>query len=251
MTTNNFHLLVGGAEFILAIYAYAKLIFQQKRASQFKIKLALVYSILLILALTTIFSLLTPVQHGIFFLLYTYSLTLLYIQEAGHDYERMKQLWNWLNSITQVSPDMFWIKDAQHRFIYTNKTIRQNLLLAENEQYPIGKDGVDIAKDIRSRGIHYTAGEICLHSDEFARQKGDTFQCLERFVINDKPLDLDVRKTPLYNEKKEFIGTVGTGRDVTEDLKEFEKLIHLCQNKHCETFQTTFKDYIDRREFKK
>ena len=51
-----------------------------------------------------------------------------------------------INCIVENSPDMLWFKDREGKYVYTNKAIRDNLLLND---YPIGKTDIELAKEAK------------------------------------------------------------------------------------------------------
>lgn len=115
-------------------------------------------------------------------------------------------------------PDLIWAKDMNNRFLFANRAICSKLLMCSNTQEPLGKTDLFFAQREREAGHEHTFGEICVDSDAFVKtiRKSGLFR--EHGKVRGKNLVLDVHKAPLLNEQGEMIGTVGAGRDVTEDV---------------------------------
>ena len=142
-----------------------------------------------------------------------------------------------LKLLTEHLPDMLWIKDIDGVYIYANKAVCDGLLMAEDINEPIGKDDVFFA--LRERKSHkdnpdwHTFGELCFNSDEVVIKNNKPMKFEEYGNVKGKLLYLEVNKAPFYDKDGNIIGTVGSGRDITE-LKmtqiELEKQIKIIQN---------------------
>lgn len=125
-----------------------------------------------------------------------------------------------LKLLTLNLPDMLWIKDLEGKYIYANKAICDGLLMAKNIEEPIGKNDVFFA--LREREAHkdkpnwHTFGELCFNSDEIVIKNNTPMKFEEYGNVKGKLLYLEVNKAPFYNQEGEIIGTVGSGRDITE-----------------------------------
>ena len=125
-----------------------------------------------------------------------------------------------LDLLTVHLPDMLWVKDLEGTYIYANKSICENLLMAENIEEPIGKKDVFFA--MREREKHkdkpdwHTFGELCFNSDLDVISKNKAMRFEEYGNIKGKLMYLEVHKAPFYDEEGNIIGTVGSGRDITE-----------------------------------
>ena len=140
-----------------------------------------------------------------------------------------------LKLITEHLPDMLWIKDINGKYIYANQSICNNLLMAKNTQEPIGKDDVFFAH--REREAHkdnpdwHTFGELCFNSDLIVIKNNKQMKFEEYGNVKGKMLYLEVYKAPFYDKDGNILGTVGTGRDITElkiiqlDLEEKNKIL--------------------------
>lgn len=241
---NNF---ISLAEMTLAFAGFI-IIYFAKRKQIYKFKVCIVYSILLFYGLGGLFNLLTAAEISLFNLMFIYCLSLLHWREMSNTNNKLDRLHLWLNSVMQVSPDMIWIKDMDNRFLYTNQVIREKLLLTDDTRYPIGKTGVEIALDLKGKGITYSAGSICLKSDDITKEKNESCLFLEDFVINGKKMYLLVHKKPIYKEGK-MVGTVGTGRVVTDQVEEHKELWDLYKNGELKQFEELFEKHVNKYYF--
>jgi len=125
-----------------------------------------------------------------------------------------------LNLLTQNLPDMLWIKDLDGIYIYANKAICDGLLMAKDIKEPIGKGDVFFA--LREREAHkdkpdwHTFGELCFNSDQEVIDNNKPMKFEEYGNVKGKLLYLEVNKAPYYDKDGNIIGTVGSGRDITE-----------------------------------
>ena len=119
-------------------------------------------------------------------------------------------------------PDMLWVKDLDGNYLYVNKAICDGLLMAKDIYEPLGKNDVFFAK--RERELHkerpdwHTFGELCFNSDQMVIENNKAMRFEEYGNIKGEMLYLEVYKAPFYDKNGNVIGTVGTGRDIT-DLK--------------------------------
>jgi len=140
-----------------------------------------------------------------------------------------------LELLTEHLPDMLWVKDINGNYLYANKAICNNLLMAKDTQEPIGKGDVFFA--MRERAAHkdkpdwHTFGELCFNSDQVVIDNNKAMKFEEYGNVKGKLMYLEVYKAPFYDKDGNIIGTVGAGRDITQlkqiqiDLqKSFEKL---------------------------
>jgi PAS domain S-box-containing protein len=127
---------------------------------------------------------------------------------------------NLLNLLTENLPDMLWIKDKDGVYIYANKAICEGLLMAKDIKEPVGKTDVFFA--LREREAHkedpnwHTFGELCFNSDQVVIDANKPMKFEEWGNVKGKLLYLEVNKAPFYDENGNIIGTVGSGRDITE-----------------------------------
>ena len=141
-------------------------------------------------------------------------------EKAEESESKYFNLYSLMRLMSDTMPDMLWAKDLNNRFIFTNKAVCEKLLIAKDTSEPIGKDDLFFAH--RQRNLHpenpewFTFGELCIDSDTITKKEMKQMQFDEFGNVNGKFLYLDVHKAPLYNDKNEYIGLVGSARDITE-----------------------------------
>jgi len=142
--------------------------------------------------------------------------------------QRAKELHTLLRRVADNVPDMIWAKDTNKRYLFANKAICEQLLMATDTQEPLGHDDLYFA--LRERARHadnpqwHTFGELCQDSDAITLQRGTACQFDEFGNVRGQLLYLDVLKAPLKDENGETIGVVGSARDITAQREAREKL---------------------------
>jgi diguanylate cyclase (GGDEF)-like protein/PAS domain S-box-containing protein len=142
--------------------------------------------------------------------------------------QRASALYTLLRRVTDNVPDLIWAKDTGKRYLFANKAVCEQLLVAHDTDEPVGKDDLFFA--LRERELHadvsqwHTFGELCQDSDAITLQRGCASQFDEFGNVKGKLLCLDVRKAPLIGESGDVIGVVGTARDITDAREAQEKL---------------------------
>ena len=124
---------------------------------------------------------------------------------------------NLVVSIGDTIPDMMWGKDINGRYIYVNNGIIKGLFYNMNYRDVLGLTDAEITVKCKELvgSENHTFGEVCGNSDLVVLKNLKKERFLEWGLINGKEVYLEVYKAPLLNNG-EVIGTVGTGRDVTE-----------------------------------
>jgi PAS domain S-box-containing protein len=147
--------------------------------------------------------------------------------------QNYKSLMELFRNLADNMPDMIWAKDLDKKYIFVNKAICTKLLNAKNTKEPIGKTDMFFAERERQSHPEYpewhTFGEICENSDDIVMKTCQSGQFDESGNVKNQFLFLDVVKSPFLNEHGELIGTVGSGRDVT-DRKRDEKILNIQYN---------------------
>ncbi len=115
--------------------------------------------------------------------------------------------------------DLIWAKDMEDNFLFVNKAICRCLLMCENTREPVGKNDIYFADREREQGFLHTFGEICEDSDKIVKDTRTAGRFIEEGFIRGDYLVLDVQKAPFFNVQGEMVGTVGCGRDMTENRK--------------------------------
>ena len=132
---------------------------------------------------------------------------------------------DFLNLISEHSPDMLWAKDIEGKYLFANKKICEKLLMVESSQEVIGKTDIHFALKERAKYPEnpewHTFGELCFDSDEQVLQKLQEMRFEEYGNIEGKLVYFDVHKAPFYNEDGNLIGVIGSARDITKN-KEHE-----------------------------
>lgn len=149
-----------------------------------------------------------------------------------------------VDTVAEAIPDMMWCKDLNGKYLYANASIRDNLLFDRN---PIGKGDIELALAAKERfgAENHTFGEKCTNSDKvvidlvtsgvFTKEDG---RFLESGKVKGSMMYLEVFKAPLFADG-ELIGTVGTGRPMTEYVEAFRA--HNC--KGCQKMTDIFSKY--------
>lgn len=120
-------------------------------------------------------------------------------------------------------PDLVWMKDVDGRFTYTNKAVRERLLLCSEEE-AIHRTSCEIAKMQQDKGIPYTFGGICQESDAKTLTESSPCRFMESGMVGDEFLALQVFKAPIRNMEGKVVGTIGVGRDLTYDCLDHDEI---------------------------
>ena len=134
--------------------------------------------------------------------------------------EKYQRLYTMLRLMADTLPDMIWAKNANKEFLFANKALCSGLLKATDTSEPIGKtDGFFANRERRNHPDDpnwHTFGELCMDSDATTLQAMREMQFDEFGNVGGKYLHLDVHKAPLFDDRGELIGVVGSARDITE-----------------------------------
>lgn len=112
-------------------------------------------------------------------------------------------------------PDLIWAKGMDDEYLFVNQAICDKLLKVEKKSEVIGKSDIYFATKERQAGHDHTFGEICVNSDHIVKQSQKPGRFIEEGRVRGRHLVLDVHKAPFFNSRGEMIGTVGCGRDIT------------------------------------
>lgn len=163
---------------------------------------------------------------------------------------RNQEMYSMMRLMADTVPDMLWVKDLKNRYLFANPAIRKNLICCSPEEDVLGKDDLYFATRERENGRKHTFGETCINSDEVVKSTRKAGRFLEEGLVRGKKLILDVHKAPLFNSDGELIGTVGAGRDVTQDmitrheLEKSEELFRLLAENVRDVLWITDEDFV-------
>lgn len=137
------------------------------------------------------------------------------LQRARLEREEYRNL---VITVGATIPDMMWAKDIKGRYLYANNAILRGLFYNTDYRNVIGKNDVQLAAICKKLvgPENHTFGEICGNSDVVVLENLKKERFLEWGLINGKDMYLEVYKAPLFDSNGKIVGTVGTGRDVTD-----------------------------------
>lgn len=123
--------------------------------------------------------------------------------------------------VVDCTPDMLWAKDLNGKYLFTNSTLRKKILSANDKKEPIGKNFEffkerEKSKYPKDRSWHTFNDSPFVDRIDLeciGEEKPVQFDSYGKIKGKDKHLDIYI--TPLYDENKQLIGTVGSARDVT------------------------------------
>jgi len=148
------------------------------------------------------------------------------LRESEKKYQKLSGL---LHLMCDNVPDMIWAKDLEKKYIFANRAICKNLLNATDTEETLGKTDIFFAERERRRFPDnpewHTFGEICRDTDQITMDAGMPRQFDEYGNVQGKFLFLDVHKAPFIDETGKMIGTVGSGRDITDRKRIEESLV--------------------------
>jgi len=144
-------------------------------------------------------------------------------QEIQAGEERYRKMYSVFRLMADNMPDMLWAKDLNKKYIFTNKAICEDMLKAADTNEPIGKSYGFFMHREQSKYPQdldwHTISATSERSDENVIQTGMPQRFDESGNVSGTFLYLDVRKAPIYDEKGNMIGIVGSARDVTLQKK--------------------------------
>lgn len=133
--------------------------------------------------------------------------------------ERYRQMFSTFRLMADNADDFMWAKDMDSKYTFVNKTMCDRLLIACNVDEPIGKTDKFFAQREREARPDnpdwYTFGLDYKTSDKITFSEGKSKQYDVFGNVQGKFLFIDVHKAPIWDERGNQIGIVGTARDVT------------------------------------
>ena len=148
--------------------------------------------------------------------------------ELARTNQQFRDLYRLARMMCDNVPDLIWAKDMEGRYLFANKALCEKLLNAADTDEPEGKTDMFFAG--RERQAHpdnpawHTFGEVCRNTDAVVIESGEAARFDEFGNVRGEFLFLDVSKAPFRDEGGRMIGTVGCGRDVTEEQRVEERL---------------------------
>ena len=156
--------------------------------------------------------------------------------------ERYKSMYNLFRLMVDNMSDMLWAKDLNRHFIFVNKAICDDYLKAVDTEEPIGKSEMYFMErekrnhPDRLAEWHKNLNIKSESSDERVIRTGKPEHFEDFGNVNGEYLSIDVRKAPIFNEKGDMIGVVGSARDVTiqkqamNEINKRDKLLNAITN---------------------
>jgi PAS domain S-box-containing protein len=112
-----------------------------------------------------------------------------------------------LKALINNIPDIAWLKDAESRFIAVNEPFGRSCGFSPEDL--IGKSDLDIWPE--DLALRY------MQDDQEVMRLGNVKVAEEPLADKQGRIKwIETIKTPIYNERKEIVGTVGIARDLTE-----------------------------------
>lgn len=142
--------------------------------------------------------------------------------------ERYRKTYTVFRLMADNMPDMLWAKDLDKKFTFVNKATCEHLLKAVDTEEPIGK--TDLYFKDREQKNHpdepdwYRVGVTCQSTDEKVLHTGKAHHFDEFGLVDGKPIYMDVRKAPIFDDQGQMIGIAGSARDVSKQ-KQIEQEI--------------------------
>lgn len=202
------------------------LAFKLRRTPAFSLKLAIMFFIPAILALTYVLPHLkfSPEYFVMISCSFIVLQNILYWKAIRHlinpvSYHR-DSIVEYLDSI----PDLVWTKDTNHCYTYTSKALQDKLLFASAAD----AFGHTTGEMLEGRACTEPSfSQICAETDEIALRSPKPQRFHESGVIDGKFISLQVYKAQLKDESGKVVGTIGLGRDMTYDCLDHEEIDEL------------------------
>jgi signal transduction histidine kinase len=137
--------------------------------------------------------------------------------------KRYKDLYSTFRLMADNMPDLLWAKDLDLNYTFVNKSVCDRILKAKDTEEPVGKSETYFQErekhKHRDRPDWFNIGEQSSSTDQMTIQSGMPCVFDQYGNIDGKFYFFDVRKAPIYDEKGQMIGVVGSARDVTLQKK--------------------------------
>jgi len=142
--------------------------------------------------------------------------------------QRYRAWYSMIRLMCDTVPDLIWAKDMDRRFLFVNQATCDKLLCARDTAEPVGEsDMLFVARERAARPDRddwHTFGELCRDSDAVVMESGRPERFDEFGNVRGEHLFLDVSKAPMHDDDGRMVGTVGCGRDVTQERRIADRL---------------------------
>ncbi len=143
------------------------------------------------------------------------------ISKQKESEERYRQAQKFLREITDLVPDLIWVKDLKRKYVFTNKANCEKLLCVGDVNEPIGKSHAYFADKIRTEKPnepdYYTFDSTSNETDKIVIDTKKPLKISVGGNVRGRYLHLDVIKVPWFNDRKELKGVLSVARDTTEE----------------------------------
>ncbi len=143
---------------------------------------------------------------------------------------KYRELYSLFRLLADNMPDMLWAKDLDMRFTFVNKSLSEEVLLVDNTNDPIGKTLNDF--QMESCPHEETAATTpdfwsqSEWSDSMVMETRCPLVSDEYLCVGGEMKELDVRKSPIFDEQGNMVGIVGSARDVTHHRQIERELVN-------------------------
>ncbi len=149
--------------------------------------------------------------------------------------EKYKKDFSLFRLIADNSSDFIWAKDKNGRYIFVNKAYAKILFNTEDVLAPLGKRDKTICNKIKRENRKSNKwNTLCDKTEKYDKKVLEEKRAIQYEIegfLRGKYYAFSVSTAPLFNEKGEVIGIVGSGRDITKE-KELEKQKKVIEEEH-------------------
>ncbi len=137
--------------------------------------------------------------------------------------ESYKNMYSVFTLMTDNMTDLLWAKDMEMNYIFANRPFCEKFLMTSSKSEPLGKTLSEMSI-IQSVIDDQNSGWPSLvnrdkNTDLEVLCTGKPTDYKDSWFVNGKFIYIDIRKAPIYDEKGEMIGLVGSGHDITREKK--------------------------------
>ena len=152
-----------------------------------------------------------------------------------------------MTSVLSAIPDWVWHKDKDGFYVKINDAIRNELFCGLPEEQILGHNDIQIAKRLKQiyGDENHTFGQLCANSDSIILNSEKPYKFYEIGLVDGRMVRVIVNKNIIRDSEGNVIGTVGTGRNVTED---YDALIHIA-NEADEYTRARVISYLEKYKF--